>query len=129
MKQISVICHTVNPITEIAELLGNEGLDIRDMKFQQLGQDSVLSVTADDYDKCLAVLAAADYAALSDETVLIRTEDRPGALGKLSRTITELGVEIRSLSIVNICGADDIVAVSTSDNQKVRENLGEMLLN
>ena len=129
MKQISVICHTANPITEVTELLSAEGLDIRDLKFQQLGQDSILSVTADDYDKCLAVLAAADYSALSDETVLIRTEDRPGALANLSRTITELGVEIRSLSIINICGADDIVAVSTSDNLKVRESLGEILLN
>jgi len=129
VKQISVICHTENPVTEVTELLSAEGLDIRDLNFQQLGQDSLLSVTADDYDKCLAVLAAADYSALSDETVLIRAEDRPGALAKLSRTITDLGVDIRSLSIVNICGADDIVAVSTSDNSTVREHFHEMLLN
>jgi len=129
MSQLSIICHSANPLTEVTELLSEHGLDIRNLNFQQLGSDGVLTLVADDYDKCLALLTAQGYSALTDETLLIQAEDRPGVLAQLSRSITDLGVDIRSLSLVQIRDSDDIVAISTTDNDKVRELFKDRLLN
>ena len=129
MKQISIICKTPNPVTDITELLSDNGLDIRDMNFRKLGGDGVISLIADDHDKCLAVLNEAGYSALTDETLLISAEDKPGALARLSRTITDQGVDIRSLTLVEIHDAIDIVAISTTDNDKVRRLFKATLLN
>ena len=129
MKQISIICKSVNPVTEITEMLSEKGLDIRDLSYQLLGSDGVLSLVADDHDKCLAVLAEAGYSALTDETLLMKAEDKPGFLAQLSRSITDRGVDIRSLILMEIRDSDDIVAISTTDNDKVRELFKEQLLN
>ena len=129
MKQISIICKSANPVTEITELLSEKGLDIRDLSYLSLGSDGILSLVADDHDKCLADLTEAGYSALTDETLLMKAEDKPGVLAQLSRSITDHGVDIRSLTLMEIRDSDDIVAISTTDNDKVRELFKENLLN
>ena len=130
MKKISVLCRGGNnPVTEITELLGNHGIDIRDINYQEFGAHAVLTLVPDKIDETLSLLASSDYSALSDDTVLIQVEDKPGVLGQISRGISDLGVDIRSLTLMTIGDNTDVVAVSTTDNDKVRMHYAEQLIN
>ncbi|MGK0499738.1 MAG: hypothetical protein ACJAYG_001380 [Oceanicoccus sp.] len=129
MKQISIICGTANPVTEVTELLSEHNIDIRDLSFQRLGHDSIINLVVDKDDESLALLTSKGYAVVTDETLLLKVENKPGVLAKISRGISDLGVDIRSLTLVDINGGGDVMAISTSDNDKVRKLYGSQLMN
>ncbi len=130
MKKISVLCpNGRNPITEITELLAKANINITDIDFQAFDHDALLNVMTDDVNKTLDLLAANDYTALSDETVLIQSEDKPGTLAEISRGISDSGATIRSLTLMTVGDNHEVVAVSTNDNAKVRELYADKLLN
>lgn len=129
MNHISIFCKNNNSVTEITTLLSDNGIDIRDLKFQQLDENSILNLVVEEEDKCLALLANHHYCALTDETLLLKAEDKPGMLAKISQQITDLGVDIRSLTLMDLSGDGNVVAISTTDNNKVRELYREQLIN
>ncbi len=130
MKLLTIVTeNSRNPIAEVTELLTKEGVDIRDIDFNQYGSDAYLSLAVSDYDKGLRLLLDAGYQTVSNDTVLIHTEDRPGALATLSRTLAENGVRIRSLTLVNHNSDTPLVAVATSDNDSVRKIFADKVVN
>lgn len=130
MKLLTILSDsTRNPIAEVTDLLANHHVDIRDIDFNQMGSDSYLSLAVSDYDKGFELLMGAGYQVISNDIVLIRTEDRPGALAEISKKLSENGVAIRSLTLVNAHANDPLVAVATSDNKKVRELYAEQAVN
>ncbi|MEM7208090.1 MAG: hypothetical protein AAF434_09720 [Pseudomonadota bacterium] len=130
MKQITVICKGCkNPVQEITGLLGNNGVDIRDIGFQQFDEDAVLNLVADDFEKAMSLLSSQQYTLLTDETLLIKVEDKLGMLAEISKKITDAGVSIRSLALMKISKGDNVVTISTNNNARVREIYKNQLVN
>ncbi|MFK7733134.1 MAG: hypothetical protein AB8B48_16060 [Pseudomonadales bacterium] len=130
MKLLTILSDNIrNPISEVTELLAKHKVDIRDIDFNQMGADSYLSLAVSDYDKGFELLMGAGYQVISNDIVLIRTEDRPGALAEISKKLSENGVAIRSLTLVNAHANDPLVAVATSDNKRVRELYADQAVN
>jgi len=130
MKLLTIVSdNTRNPIAEVTELLAKHEIDIRDIDFSQMGVDSCLSLAVSDYDKGLELLMDAGYQVISNDIVLIRAEDRPGALAEIAKKLGDQGVAIRSLTLVNSSANVTLVAVATSDNKKVRELYADQAVN
>ena len=130
MNQISVICKAQNnPVADITSLLARHHIDIRDINFNQFGTDAILNFVADDYDHCLHLLTASGYQAVSNDTLLIEADDRLGMLADISRQIADLGVAIRSLTLMTLGGQNHVVAISSNNNQKLRRHFTDRLVN
>ena len=122
MKLLTIICRsTDNPVTRVAELLGEQGIDIRSMDFTERGDQAFLNLAVSDYDQALALLVGAGYQTVSNDIVLLRTADQPGALAQVSRQITDQGIGIRSLTLMQVDSEGVVCAVATTDNPRVRE--------
>jgi len=122
VKLLTIICEsTDNPVTRVAELLAERNIDIRTMDFSERGEHAFLNLAVSDYDQALALLIDAGYQTVSNDIVLLRTADRPGALAQVSRRITDHGVGIRSLTLMQVDSEGIVCAVATTDNPRVRE--------
>lgn len=122
MRSITIVFKAAaNPMTEVTQLLGEQAINIQDIDFKQFGDDAFLSVAVSDYDRALSLLIGKGFNTISDEIVLLRGEDRPGELARISRSLTELGVDIRSLTLMDVDAGVPVVAVSTTDNERVRK--------
>jgi hypothetical protein len=128
MKPISIICKRADPVTEVTELLSNRGIDIRDLNFIKVGSDAILTLLVSDEDLCIALLTAAGFTTIPQETVLLKAEDRPGMLAQISRRISDLGVEIRSMALLDIDDRQSVVAICTSDNDKIRTHFSSSII-
>jgi hypothetical protein len=115
-------------LAEITELLASKGLSITSLVADSLGSQGVLHIGLERVDEALAVLASAGYNAVSEDVLLARIEDRPGALAQLSRRLMEAGLDIRGLNMVQRTDGWAVVAVATNDNARAREVLGEQTL-
>ena len=130
IKLLTIICTPAdNPVTRVAELLSENDIDIRSMDFVEHGGQAFLNLAVADYDEALALLIGAGYQTVSNDIVLLRTEAKPGVLAEVSRKITDQGVGIRSLTLLQVNSEGVVCAVATTDNPKVREVFGEQVVN
>lgn len=121
MQRITVVVHNrPGLLAEITELLASKGLSITSIVAQSHGADGVLHLGAQHVDEALAVLTAAGYHAVTEDVLLARVEDRPGALAQLSRRLMEAQLDIRGLNMVQRNDGWAVVAIATSDNARAR---------
>ena len=74
-------------------------------------------------DEALAALTSAGYHAVTEDVLLARIEDRPGALAQLSRRLMEANLDIRGLNMVKRNDGWAVVAIATNDNLRARSVL------
>jgi hypothetical protein len=121
LQRITVVVHNrPGLLAEITELLASKGLSITSIVAESHGADGVLHMGVERVDEALAVLTAAGYHAVSEDVLLARIEDRPGALAQLSRRLMEAQLDIRGLNMVQRNDGWAVVAISTSDNARAR---------
>lgn len=121
MQRITVVVHNrPGLLAEITELLASKNLSITSIVAESHGADGVLHLGAERVDEALAVLTAAGYHAVTEDVLLARVQDRPGALAQLSRRLMEAQLDIRGLNMVQRNDGWAVVAIATSDNARAR---------
>jgi hypothetical protein len=121
LQRITVVVHNrPGLLAEITELLASKNLSITSIVAESHGADGVLHLGAERVDEALAVLTAAGYHAVTEDVLLARVQDRPGALAQLSRRLMEAQLDIRGLNMVQRNDGWAVVAIATSDNARAR---------
>ena len=80
------------------------------------GRDKPL--TTDDYDGALRALTDAGFKTVSDDSLILRLHDEPGALAKVAEKFKQGGVNIQSLHILDRRNGHTTVAISADDRAK-----------
>jgi len=112
-------------LAELTEVLASSGIDIAQIVVETHDAGAVVRMEVEDDNAALGVLTDAGYHAVTDDVLLARIEDRPGSLAALSRRLADAKLDIRSLHHVRRESGFALVAVSTDDNGRARELLGE----
>lgn len=126
LQRITVVSHNrPGVLAEVTELLAGKGISISSIVAQSYGTDGVMHIDLDakDEDTALAALTAGGYHAVTEDVLLARIEDRPGALAQLSRRLSEANLDVRGLNMVQRDGGWAVVAIATSNNVLARELL------
>lgn len=100
-KRITVVLddhHFV--LADLSALLGNADINIEAMDADSVKNHGIIHLVVDRYDEALRILREADYHAFADDAMVIRVEDRPGALAKVAVRFKEAAIDIRSLRLV-----------------------------
>ncbi len=115
-------------LTEITELLAENQIDLRDFSADSIGTTVVFKLIPDPYKQAFSLLDAAGYQLIANRNLLVRLADEPGALAKLSRRLSDAGVQSRGIHIVDHCGSDSLVAIETTDREATQEVLADILV-
>lgn len=130
MNRITIICKSAsNTVTEVTSLLSEHNINIQKIDFNQFGEDAFLSISVSDYEKAFTLITDKGYNTIAEEVVLLRGKDQPGELARISRKLTDLGVQIRSLTLVDVSSGGSVAAISTTDNERVRELFADRIVN
>lgn len=129
MQRITVVVQNRSGLlAEITELLASKGLSIDSISADSLGTQGVLHLDVERVDEALAALTSAGYHAVTEDVLLARIEDRPGALAQLSRRLMEANLDIRGLNMVKRNDGWAVVAIATNDNLRARSVLAGQTL-
>lgn len=126
VQRITLVSHNrPGVLAEVTELLAGKGISISSIVAEAYGTDGVMHIDLDarDEDAALAALTAGGYHAVTEDVLLARIEDRPGALAQLSRRLSEANLDVRGLNMVQRDDGWAVVAIATSDNARAREVL------
>jgi histidine decarboxylase len=112
-------------LAELAAVLADRGLSIEHIDVESHDSGAVVRMEVQDEARALEALTDAGYDAVSDDVLLARIEDRPGALAMLSRRLADAKLNIRSLHHVRRDAGHAVVAISTDDNARARTVMGD----
>jgi hypothetical protein len=130
MKEITIITPPDRPgtLADITELLAARNVNITDMEVMEDEVHGIVRLMATPYDEALRTLTEAGYHALSEDVLLIRLKDEPGAIAKVAARFREPAVNVTSLRILRRVGGWATVGLSTSDNALARTLLTDCLV-
>ncbi len=130
MKQISVVSEDKpGVVAQISEVLAHHQININSLDAETFGQWAVTLVTVDKYDEAVRALRSeTNFRILTEDVILVRIEDRPGALAKLARLFRDQGINIRSMRIIQRGVNDSAVAISTDKTKEALELVKDILI-
>ena len=115
-------------LARIAEALAAAGVNIEDFDVESHDAEGIISLSVDKYDEALHVLRDLGYRAITQDTLVIRLEDKPGALAKIAVRLKDAGLDLRSMHIVRRAGEFSIVSLVASDNVAAATVLRDVLI-
>ena len=112
---IIMVSNEVGVLAGITGVLAQAGINVESMNTQTTGDRGAVILTADDPDRALAVLNQAGYKAVSDDAMVVRLRDEPGALARVAERLKQAEVNIQNLHILARQGGYALIALTTSD--------------
>lgn len=119
MSRIIVMARNeVGVIADISRALADEGINIETISAEALDEKGVVTLTADAHDEAIRALTRAGFKTVSDESLVLRLRDEPGALAKVAERFKDAGVNIQSLHFLERRDGYSLVALSADDRAK-----------
>ena len=129
MKQITIVTESRRGLpADIAGLLAEEGINIETLDAEEVEGADVVTLTVDRYNRALAALRDGGYPAVTEDAMLVRIEDEPGALAKVAVRFKEADIPVRSIRIIRRRNGFGIVAISTERTEAAKELVRDSLI-
>lgn len=129
MKQISVITDNRSGVlAELSHALAARNVNIESIDGEAARETGVVTLTVDRYDEALLALQEAGFQAVSEDALIVRLTDAPGALARVAERFKSEAINIKSLRILRRDGGFAVVALVTEDNERARLLVGDLLV-
>jgi hypothetical protein len=129
MRQITIITPIRgNPASEIISMLAEAGINLESMDAMDIQNHHVLTLSVDRYDDALRLLRDSGYHAVTEDAVVIRVKDEPGALAKVTQRLDAAGVHLRSMRLLYRQEGQALVAVCMDPTARGAELLEDLLV-
>ncbi|MDD5581236.1 MAG: hypothetical protein PHY16_18455 [Methylobacter sp.] len=115
MKQLSIISEIrIGVVTEITEALAAVNVNIESIDAETVGDYVVVVLNVNKYDAALqAVHQLKNMRIITEDAILVKLNDEPGALARIARRFTDAGIELRSIRFIERNSEYSLVAIST----------------
>lgn len=121
MERIVIMARDeVGVLADITTILAQASVNLESINTQVNGEHGTIIISTDDTDRALVALANAGYSAVTDDSMLIRLKDEPGALARIAQRYSEAGINIRSVHILDRKDGVATIALSTSPEDRER---------
>jgi len=130
MKQLSIITENrLGIITDISEALANENINIDNIDAKTFSDQVVVLVSIDQYDHALHTLSQfKGFQIITEDAILIRLENEPGALAKIARRFTDAQIDLRSIRFIKRNENFGLVAISTDRTSDALELVSDVIV-
>jgi hypothetical protein len=129
MKQLTVLVPNKTGVAaEITSALAERDVNIEVFDIEGVEDRGVIVLTVDKYDEALRALRDHGFKAITQDTLLIRLEDKPGALATVAVRLKDAGLDVRSMHIVRREGGTSLVSLVCDDNLKAASVLRDVLM-
>jgi hypothetical protein len=129
MKQLNVLApNKPGQLAAITQVLAAGGVNIEHFDVATHGADGVIVLTVDRYGDALRLLLDAGFKAITQDTLLIRLHDKPGALAEVAVRLKDAGLDLRSMHIVRRDGGVSIASLVTDDNARAAVVLQDVVI-
>lgn len=117
---VITVRNEVGVIADISHALAEADINIEGLNTEVAGEKGVVILATTESDRALRVLKNAGFRAVSDEAMVLRLPDEPGALARVAEKFKRAGVNIRSMHILDHHEGHATVALTADDQIKAK---------
>lgn len=130
MKQLCIITQSKTEIiTEISETLAHNKINIENIDAKSIENDTVIFLSVDQYDLSLNILKKIQgLKIITEDALLIRLPNEPGALAKIARRFTDADINLRSIRFIQRNKKEGLVAISTDRTEEAINLVRDVLV-
>ncbi|OGL79027.1 hypothetical protein A3J43_01320 [Candidatus Uhrbacteria bacterium RIFCSPHIGHO2_12_FULL_54_23] len=129
MKDITII-ENDRPglLASICSAFGRESINIKRFTAHGVGGKAVLTLGVTDPERALRVLRDNQINAVVDHVLIVKLDDKPGALADITLKLKDAGCNLKTAYIVGRNGLQVFVAVSVDEPQRAEMVLGDIIV-
>ena len=129
MKQITIVAESSQGLlAQVSEILAARGINIETLDAETVQDHGIVILTVDRYDEALVALRDAGLPAVSEDAIIIRIADEPGALARIARRFHDAEIRLRSVRIIRRNEGYGLVALSTERTDRALDLVGDVLI-
>ncbi|MDH5731775.1 MAG: ACT domain-containing protein [Gammaproteobacteria bacterium] len=130
MKQLTIISENRPGITaEVTEALAKQNINIESMDGETFDDTGIIILSVDNYDLALFTLnKIPGINVISEDVILIRIANQPGALAQIANRFKQANMNIRSIRFVQRDQDYGIVAISTERSEEAIDLVKDVLV-
>jgi len=130
MKSIAVVtANRAGLLADISEVLAARGINIETIDAEEVQDTAIVELTVDRYNDALESLRDAGFQAITEDALLVRLKDEPGALAKVAMRLKEANIDLRSVRFVRRERDYAFVAIATDQIAETKALIDEYLVN
>ncbi len=129
MKQIIIpVPDRPGVVAEVSDALAAAGVNIEDLDAEGAADKGVIILNVDRYDEALRALHEAGFRAITEDALVLKLRDEPGALARVARRLADAQINIRSLRIARRLGGQVLVTLVADRQDEARRLLADCLV-
>lgn len=115
---VVLVENEVGAIAGITKVLADGGVNLDALSTETRGDQGAVILTTEQVDRALALLNQAGYKAVSDDAIVLRLPDEPGALASVADELKQAGVNIQGLHILGRQAGYATIVLTTDDRDR-----------
>ncbi|MCF7787495.1 MAG: ACT domain-containing protein [Prosthecobacter sp.] len=129
MKQLTVLVpNELGIAARLTTCLAERGINIEKIDIEGVENHGIVVLSVDRYDEALRVLSNEGFSVITQDTLLVRLEDKPGALAAVALRLKDAGLDLRSMHILRRDASSTTASLVCSDNAMAAEVLRDVLV-
>ena len=131
MQQLTVTTPPSSPglLAEVCRALADAEINITDIDVVEDRRKAVIVLQAEPMDQAERVLQDEGFSVQTQQTLVIRLNNHPGAIAPVTERLKQEGLNVRSMHVLQRRdGGQTLLTLHTSDNDAARQVLSEILV-
>ena len=129
MKEITIVTsNREGLLAEITEVLERAKVNIEAIDGSDVGGIARVDMIVSDYDIALEALQAAGMSPVTEDAVVIRLRDEPGALATVARRFADAKINLRSILSLHRSEGWTFVALGVDRTPQVMELIADIVV-
>ena len=129
MKQIRIVTNDRPGIlAEITDAMASAGVNIEDLAAESTGSLAVVEMTVDRYDEALRTLARTPFRAITEDILLLKVIDKPGALAEIAKRFKDAQINLRSTRTIHRTAGYCVVAIDSERTDEAKALVRDVLI-
>jgi hypothetical protein len=123
MKTITIVSKDeMGLLSDISYVLAKEKVNIESISVDVVGEKSVITLGVKDEKKARDALKQSGYSVSEEDVIVVKLEDKPGELSKITKMLAEAKINIHSVLLLSSDGKNTIISFAV-DKPKHAEKL------
>ncbi len=129
MKVLKIIeKDRVGLLLDISYILGKERVNIENISATTVNDKAIILLQVKDEKRVASILKKNGFNVIEDNSLILKLEDKPGMLAKISRLLIENKINLENLYVVSKDGHYTYMSLSVDKPRKARNVLKGYLL-
>jgi len=129
MKTLTIVADDkVGLLADISYILGKSKINIDTINVEVVAAKAMITLGLHDFDKAKSVLEASGYKVTEANMVVVKLNDQPGELSRITKLLAKEGINIENVLMLSRDTSSTVLAIAVDKPKRASDLLKDVLV-